>query len=90
MTGYQIDDKIDKDFKSAKPAAGEDDLLVLALYMEAGPMQGISTEYRLREGGKHDIPEYLDGFIEYKWLWDPDFEYIPFTENGASVADELV
>ncbi|EMA09930.1 hypothetical protein SAMN05443574_12435 [Haloarcula vallismortis] len=90
MTGYQIDDKIEKDFQSAKPFTDENDLLVLALYMEAGPMQSISTDYRLREGGKHDIPEFLDGFIKFSWIWDPDFDYIPFTESGASVADDII
>lgn len=90
MSGYQIDDKIEKDFKSAKPTAGEDDLLMLALYMEAKPMQGISTEYRLREGGKHNIPEFIDGFIQYSWLWEPEFEYIPFTQAGDSVTGEII
>jgi len=90
MSGYQIDSKIEKDFKSTKNAAGEDDVMVMALYMEARPMQGISTEYRMREGGKYDIPEFLDGFIQFEWIWDPKFEYIPFTETGDTITEEIV
>lgn len=90
MSGYQIDDKIEKDFESAKKAAGADDVLVMALYMEAGPMQGISVAYRMREGGKYDISEFLDGFIQFEWMWDPEFEYIPFTEDGSTITEKLV
>jgi len=90
MSGYQIDDKIEKDFESAKDVAGEDDVMVMALYMEAGPMQAISAGYRMREGGKYDIPEFLDGFIQFEWIWDPEFEYIPFTKKGDTITGEIV
>lgn len=90
MSGYQIDGKIEKDFESAQKAAGEDDVLVMALYMEAGAMQGISTAYRMKEGGKYDISEHLDGFIQFEWIWDPEFEYIPFTEKGETIAGEII
>lgn len=90
MSGYQIDDKIEKDFESAKNAAGENDVMVMALYMEAKPLQGISAAYRMREDGKYDISEFLDGFIQFYWLWDPEFEYNPFTENGATITEEIV
>ncbi len=90
MSGYQIDDKIEKDFKSARNAAGEDDLMVMALYMEGGSMQEISAAIRMKEGGKYDISEFLDGFIQFKWLWDPEFEYIPFTEEGDTIREKIV
>lgn len=90
MSGYQIDDKIEKDFKSAKNTAGENDVMVLALYMEAKPMQGISTAYRMREKGEYKISEYLDGFIQFNWIWNPQFEYIPFTEKGDMITEEIV
>ena len=90
MSGYQIDDKIEKDFGSVKKVAGEDDVMLMALYMEAGPMQGISTAYRMREGGKYNISEFLDRFIQFEWIWDPEFEYIPFTENGELITEEIV
>lgn len=90
MSGYQIDDKIEKDFESAKKAAGEDDVMVMALYMEARPMQGISAAYRMKEGGKYDISEFIDGFIQFEWIWGPKFEYIPFTKKGEMITERIV
>ena len=53
-------------------------------------MQGISTTYRMREGGKYKISEYMDGFIQFNWIWNPEFEYIPFTEKGDMITGEIV
>lgn len=35
----------------------------------------------MREGGKYGISEFLDGFIQFERIWEPEFEYIPFTKK---------
>ncbi|WP_227357294.1 hypothetical protein [Haladaptatus salinisoli] len=89
MTGFQIDDKIEKDFAAARSSLGEDEVLILAIYLEAPPLQQIMTGVRLAEGGKHEIPAFLDGYLEFSNFWDPTFNYQPFTENGESFGNDL-
>lgn len=90
MTGFQIDQKIQEDFLEANSLISRDDVLILALYLEGRNVQEIMTGNRLREGGVYEVEEYLDGYIEFSWFWDPTFEYFPFTNTGKSIADELL
>lgn len=85
-TTNSIDRKLKNKFGPARDAVSEDVVLVLAVYLEEQTTQGFDIGRWLDED-YYDVGYFSDGWLMFTHLGDPDFEYLLFTDNGASVND---
>ncbi|SNR64840.1 hypothetical protein [Halorubrum vacuolatum] len=85
-TTNSIDRKLKNKFGPARDAVNDDVVLVLAVYQEEKITQGFEIGRWLEEE-YYDVGDFLDGWLTFTYCGNPDFEYHPFTENGACCND---
>ena len=83
-TGRTIDNKLKSDFKCARKKLSEDEVLVLAVFLQDPDNQSVDIRRWLDEE-YYDVREFCDGLLTFTHNTETKLSYHSFTENGRAI-----